>query len=246
MEKILISVITVTYNAQNSIQETVQSVVQQNFSEYEYLIIDGASSDNTVDIIKNYANGKIKIISEPDNGIYDAMNKGIKISKGKFLYFLQAGDTLMPGILNQLSSYLKKQECALIYGDVIWGNEGETYDGYFSQYKISIKNICHQAIFYHREIFNIYKKYNVEYNVLADYDLNLKCFSNPYIKKIYLNKIIAKFDAGYSSYTEDQNFNSFVQLKMIFENYEWSVFIYSLLHRIGGRIKRFIKCILGL
>ena len=89
-----ISVITVCYNASTTIQETIESVLGQDYSDYEYIIIDGKSSDNTLEVINTYKSNAIKLISEPDSGVYDAMNKGLKIASGDWIYYLNAGDVL--------------------------------------------------------------------------------------------------------------------------------------------------------
>lgn len=90
---IKITIITVCFNAEQTLRETIQSVLGQTFQDYEYLIIDGNSSDKTLDIVKEYKSDKIKLYSEDDRGIYNAMNKGIAKAKGEYLYFLNAGDS---------------------------------------------------------------------------------------------------------------------------------------------------------
>ena len=91
-----ITVITICYNAINRVRETIESVCNQTYPDIEYLIIDGNSSDKTLDIVKEYKSDKIKLYSEDDRGIYNAMNKGIAKAKGEYLYFLNAGDSFFP------------------------------------------------------------------------------------------------------------------------------------------------------
>jgi glycosyltransferase involved in cell wall biosynthesis len=90
-----ISIITVVYNAKSFLEETIESVLSQNFNNFEYIIIDGGSIDGTLDIIKKYQDRITLWVSEPDRGIYDAMNKGIKMAKGEFVCFINAGDVLL-------------------------------------------------------------------------------------------------------------------------------------------------------
>ena len=91
----LISIITPTFNSEKTLDKCIDSVIKQNFDNYEHLIIDNISKDNSEKIVKNYNNNKIKFLSEKDNGIYDAMNKGIKISKGDYLLFLNSDDKII-------------------------------------------------------------------------------------------------------------------------------------------------------
>lgn len=93
MEQTKISIITVCYNSCTNIEKTIKSVLSQNYDNIEYIIIDGKSTDGTIEIIQKYSNNIDTFISEPDNGIYDAMNKGIKHSTGEWLMFMNAGDT---------------------------------------------------------------------------------------------------------------------------------------------------------
>ena len=113
------SIITVCYNAAANIEKTIASVVNQTYEDYEYIIIDGASTDTTLDIIKKYSENypKIKYISEPDRGLYDAMNKGVGLAIGDYIQFLNAGDTLFD------SDVLKHvQECITEDADILYGN----------------------------------------------------------------------------------------------------------------------------
>ncbi|MDR2684094.1 MAG: glycosyltransferase, partial [Prevotellaceae bacterium] len=90
----MLSIITVTYNAEKHIERTLKSVINQTYSEIEYIIIDGKSTDKTLEKISKYKNSKFKIISEHDNGLYDAMNKGLRLATGDFVWFINAGDAI--------------------------------------------------------------------------------------------------------------------------------------------------------
>ena len=105
----LISIITPTFNSEKTLDKCIDSVIKQNFDNYEHLIIDNISKDNSEKIVKNYNNNKIKFLSEKDNGIYDAMNKGIKISKGDYLLFLNSDDKIIDNnFFNNASIKLKE------------------------------------------------------------------------------------------------------------------------------------------
>ena len=120
----------------------------------------------------------MRYLSEPDEGIYDAMNKGVRLTGGEFLYFLGAGDRLLPGVLEAVAAEIRKLPCqgqtsrpTLLYGNVDWSIFSRPYDGRFNRYKLRRRNICHQAIFYQRSVFERLGFYNTKYRLLADWKL---------------------------------------------------------------------------
>lgn len=172
----LISIITVVYNGEKYLEETIQSVINQTYPNVEYIIIDGGSTDGTLDIIKKYENKIDYWVSEKDEGIYDAMNKGIDLATGEWVYFLGADDILCREVLKQIyfdSNFDRKY--LAIYGDVYMPKKHKLYNGKFNKYKIMFCNICHQAIFYNSKVFK-QNKFNEKYKIWADYDLNMRIF----------------------------------------------------------------------
>lgn len=208
----LLSIIIPTYNSENTISDCLNSVISQTFTSFEVIIVDGLSGDNTLDIIKSTNDLRIKIISEKDSGIYDAMNKGIGLSKGNWLYFLGSDDLLYTNtVLERISTTLMNTKNKVVYGNVAingnagWAQDAEIYDGEFDLKKLLARNICHQAIFYKSELL-IKHNYNASYKICADYDLNLKLFSRHPFQ--YINEVIAKFKGGgQSAGTADDTFN---------------------------------------
>ena len=181
-------------------------MLSQNKSLFEYIIVDGLSDDGTLEKIKKHSD-EIKLIFEKDNGVYDAMNKGIEIATGKYLYFLGAGDQLKKGILEKIKSIMPQDNLSFVYGNVYRFDQNRIYDGAFITYKLNKRNICHQAIFYERNIFNVVGKYDIKYGTKADYALNIRCFGCREIKKIYINDVIADYEGfGLSSEKKDGNF----------------------------------------
>lgn len=206
MAQKLFSIITPAYNCGPKIEKTINSVLSQDESLFEYIIVDGGSSDETVEIAEPYGD-KIKIITEPDDGVYDAMNKGIDAATGKYLYFLGAGDSLRPNILGGLADVMPDGSLWFVYGNVYMVDRGIIYDGEFTKAKLRQYNICHQAIFYERTIFDVVGPFATEYDVLADYVLNIKCFWNNRVEKKYVGYLIANFEGGGISTTrKDVNF----------------------------------------
>ena len=200
----LFSIITVVFNAVSTIENTILSVLQQGFSDYEYIIIDGGSTDGTIDILKKYS-GKIKWISEPDKGIYDAMNKGANNAEGRWLFYLGADD-IMFDCLEKIAPYFN-QENDIFYGDVIFKKTQTRYAGKFNSFKLIHKNIPHQALFYPKNIFKYYKYETSKYKYLADYFLNLQLWSDKRFHFQYFPHLIAEYnDEGVSSLNIDKEF----------------------------------------
>ena len=197
----LISIIIPTCNSELSIFAALESVLNQTFKDFEVLIIDCLSTDETLKIVQSFNDPRISLISENDNGIYDAMNKGGKLSVGKWLYFMGSDDTLYDeNVLNNVCAFLLTTASEVIYGNVLingdcgWAKDKEIYDGEFDMNKLFRKNICHQAIFYHTEVFKHAGGFNTSYKICADYDFNLKTASKFSFK--YIDLTIAKFNAG--------------------------------------------------
>ncbi len=186
-DKLLISIITVVYNGEEFLEETILSVINQSYDNVEYIIIDGGSTDGTVDIIKKYEDKIDYWVSEKDKGIYDAMNKGIDVVRGDFLFFLGADDCLSCDIINNIFS-TDKNNYDLIYGNVKY-NTGLVIKSKFS-FKTYLHNtIHHQAAFYSKTFFNIFR-YDTNYKIAADYELNLIIFLNNK-KSFYFNEIFS-------------------------------------------------------
>lgn len=181
MNRPLVSVITVVYNARPTLEATIKSVLNQDSNLVEYWIIDGGSTDGSLDVIRQYEHQLTGWISEPDKGIYDAMNKGINRANGKWLYFLGADDQLVEGIFTILSRILI-DDYSLIYGNVIYDTGYKMYSklGYRTLFE---NTIHHQGAFYNRNLFDNFR-YNTNYYVVSDYELNLY---------IYINKLNTKY-----------------------------------------------------
>lgn len=198
-----LSVIVPTYNSEKTIDRCLKSVIFQTYQNLEICILDGGSSDNTIKKVENFCSSfkNIKIVSEPDQGVYDAMNKGIDIAQGNWLYFLGSDDEVFDtDVFLDISNTLASKKFGIIYGnvyisdDTLWAKAGEVYDGFFDLKKLLNKNICHQAIFYRKELFQRFGKYNLKYPVCADWEINLRLF--PKTDSFYLDRIIANFSGG--------------------------------------------------
>jgi glycosyltransferase involved in cell wall biosynthesis len=193
-----LSIIIPTYNSIASLESTLKGVLSQTFRNFEVWVIDGCSSDNTLDIVKEFASNdsRIKSISEKDDGVYDAMNKGIKLAKAEWLYFLGSDDLLYSRtILEEIFSQ-DISSVDIIYGNVLFKHKQIIYSGESSLERLTKDqiSICHQAIFYSSRVFEKVGVYDTRYFVHADYDLNVRCFEDNTLSKKYVNKIIALYN----------------------------------------------------
>lgn len=189
-----ITVVTVVFNGRDLIEKTIQSVIKQTYQNIQYIIIDGGSTDGTLDVIKKYVNKIDYLVSEPDEGIYDAMNKGIANATGDWIYFINAGDSLF-SIKTLENLQLDSLSNAT---DVLYGNfniiDSQTGLGTFHNMQKIIdinfllkSNICHQALIYKTKLFVNFKGFDPTYQICADYDKLLQLFlAGKLIKKINL------------------------------------------------------------
>ena len=191
----LISIIIATYNCGQKIENTLQSIFSQNKNLFELIVLDGASTDDTLDYIRKYEDD-LTLISEKDGGLYDAFNKGVNLAAGKYLYFIGAGDCLKPGILEQIKDFLSPDTPTLVYGKCYFAKQ-KIYDGKeFTDTLFIRDNICHQGMFYHRGIFDIIGEYDLRYKAFADWLFNLKCFMHEEIDKQFIDYVIADYEEG--------------------------------------------------
>jgi len=214
-----ISIITVTYNAEKFLERTILSVLHQTCKDFEYIIVDGASKDKTVEIITNYElriiNGEFpgvkpeqfRWISEPDRGLYDAMNKGMDLATGDFLWFVNAGDLIYDEHTLQtiVNAYSEAPMSDIIYGQCLMIDEHKNALG--ERHKIAPKQlkkncllqglvVCHQSILVKKTIA---PKYNLKYRICADYDWTIRAVEKSKINN-YVDQHISRFlIAGFSS-----------------------------------------------
>ena len=195
-----VTVVTAVLNDAGHIEQTILSVISQTDIEIEYIIVDGGSKDGTLELIGKYKDKISLLISEPDRGVYDAMNKGIKYSTGDFVYFLNSGDVLLnPSILSKIKFEDVNVRNTIIYGNVIvaYGNiEALEKPRPFFKSKMKFKGIgiCHQSMFFPGELIRN-EKYDLSYNIAADYDLAYRLWRKGTLF-LYKDITIAKYDWG--------------------------------------------------
>lgn len=205
-----ISIITVVFNAAQFIEQTIKSIINQSYNNIEYIIIDGKSTDGTVDIIKQYNNNIHHWISEPDNGIYEAMNKGLKRASGDFVIFINAGDMFYSDNTLKQIPFNKHPDADIFYGETIIIDD-KTGEELGLRRKKLPKNlswkhykkgmvVCHQSILVKKSIAPFY---NTQYKLSADVDWVIRALKESK-KTVFTNSIISKFLNGGISRTQQK------------------------------------------
>lgn len=213
-----ISIITATYNSSAYISDCVNSVNNQTYSNIEHIIIDGASKDNTLEIINSIPNRVTKIVSEPDKGIYDAMNKGIKLATGDVIGILNSDDFFTSDdVIQYVVDTFNKNDIDALYGDVHFVNPDDLSKivRYYSSaiFKPSLFRFgfmpAHPSFYMKRDCYEKHGLYSLDYKIASDYDLLIRYLHKEKIKYKYINKDFVTMRTGGVS---TENFNSIVTL----------------------------------
>lgn len=200
-DKPLITVVTVVFNGEQFLEETILSVINQTYDNVEYIIIDGGSTDCTLDIIKKYEHAIDYWVSEKDKGIYDAMNKGIDIATGEWINFMNGGDKFSTGVVLSDIFLGKEYNETIMFGDVI-----ADYGSFQKEIKAKTnlsklwQGMCfsHQSTFFSTD-YHKKNKYNIDFKLAADFDVIYKAYINKK-KFAYLGKSISTIEVGGVSY----------------------------------------------
>jgi glycosyltransferase len=210
-----ISIITVVYNNEATIRQALESVLNQSYSNIEYVIIDGKSKDNTVSIIEEYKNKLGYFISEPDKGLYDAMNKGIQAATGDVIGILNSDDlyqdsNVLSDVINQFNSdidldivygnlvYVKKEEVDLVVRN--WKSK-DYYAKFFDDGNVP----PHPSLFLKKEVYQKAGLFDLEYKLAADYEFMFRVFKKFNFKSKYINRLIVKMRLGGETNKSIQN-----------------------------------------
>lgn len=249
MAQPLISIITISYNCADAIERTIRSVLSQRFTDFEYIIIDGGSTDGTADIVCRHNPHLAYWVSEKDRGISDAFNKGIAVARGKYINLLNAGDSFSSmHTLEQLAPHLTEPIVTFRYKEE---NSGE-YSRLVDERETSMEKkalLGHQATFVHRDVYAAMGGYNGSYKIRMDFDFFLRVLPHYTLKSVDLD--IVRYNAGLSgsvkqrlryeveglisTYLNGKKPNSYI-LRLLYLP-PWRVGVYSL--------KRLIKRIIG-
>jgi glycosyltransferase involved in cell wall biosynthesis len=188
-----ISIITVSYNSETTIADTIESVLSQDYADIEYIVVDGLSLDNTVNIIKSFGSKINVFLSEKDNGLYDAMNKGIEIATGNIIGILNSDDVYAHhGVISKINS-------ELYYFKTGFPNQPIRFyrGGVFSLNRVSYGLVPpHPTFFIKKKIYNKYGKFNLQFTLSADFDLILRFLGVHKVLFSYIPEILVKMRTG--------------------------------------------------
>jgi glycosyltransferase involved in cell wall biosynthesis len=194
MPNLKVSIITVSFNSVNTISDTIRSVLSQTYTDLEYIIVDGSSTDGTTEIVNSFGNGISKFISEPDAGMYDAINKGIEVSTGDVVGILNSDDFFYDNnVIERVAELFRKYDIDSVYGDDQFVDPENTSKvvRYYSSKHFNIGKFkfgympAHPSFFVKRELFEKFGYYKTDYKIAADFEL--------LVRFLYVNHITSKY-----------------------------------------------------
>jgi glycosyltransferase involved in cell wall biosynthesis len=200
-----ISIITVSYNSSGTIGDTIESVLSQSYPDFEYIIVDGNSTDNTLDIIRSYGQERIKWISEPDKGIYDAMNKGLQMATGDVIGILNSDDFYIHSqVLAKVAKTFEQEQVDSVYSDLAYVDEKDTDKmiRYWKSGKYKEGSFLtgwmppHPTFFVRRTVYEQYNPFDLRLKSAADYELMLRFIHKFKISGAYIPEILVKMRVG--------------------------------------------------
>jgi glycosyltransferase involved in cell wall biosynthesis len=255
-----ITVITINYNNKLGLEKTINSVIEQTYNDIEYIIIDGGSTDGSIDIIKQHESEISYWVSETDNGIYHAMNKGVLKAKGDYLLMLNSGDYLTnDSIINQIA--YSGLTADIIYGDVVWNPKILNYPSIFpDELKFSYflnYSLGHQATFISKKVHNIVGLYDEDLKIVADWKLFLLAIFKYQLSYQHVSKFVSVCDRnGFSCLPENgaivlkeksKVFNAyFSQFIKEFEYFtqietQYNLILNNQYYKMAKKMKQFLK-----
>lgn len=242
-----LSIITINLNDKTGLEKTLRSISSQSFQAFEYLVIDGGSTDGSREIMENYAGRIDKGVCEEDRGIYHAMNKGIRLSSGDYLYFMNSGDVFAAdNTLEMMAPYLEKGT-PIIYGDLYRGKSGiptrypdELSFGFLLEHVIS-----HQAMFLKRIVFEKTSGFDESYTIIADWVVFVRAVVSFGFEYRHVNEIICRFDdQGISS--QKHIWPLIIEQRARFFGSEFPMFYKDMAELVGYRRSKRIQYLSGI
>jgi glycosyltransferase len=247
-----ISIITVCYNSSATILDTLTSVQSQDYGNVEHIIVDGASTDNTLDLIKRFKKGNCKFISEKDNGIYDAMNKGISLASGDVIGFLNADDVYQNSdVLTKIIEAFLSNNIDAVYGDLVYVDQNNLNNvkRYWKSgiYKkgLFIKGWmpAHPTFYVKKDIYNLYGGFKQNFVIAADFELTYRFIERNCIKLLYIPNVLVRMRLGGTTNKNiknvlKQNSEIIKLLRNEFQDFSIIAFVYT---KIINRLFQFLR-----
>lgn len=204
-----ISIITVVYNNEKTVKNAIESVLSQTYDNIEYIIIDGNSKDNTVAIINTFKDRLGYFVSEPDKGLYHAMNKGIKIATGDVIGILNSDDLYQDSnvITEVMDFFLKDKELDILYGNLVYVKSDDTNNvvrnwkskSYYNKFFEHANVPPHPSLFVKKSVYDEAGVFDLEYKIAADYELMLRIFKKYNFNSKYIDRLIVRMRLGGAS-----------------------------------------------
>lgn len=214
-----ISIITVCLNSEKTIEQTIQSVINQNYDDLEYIIIDGKSTDKTLSIVDGYRKNIAVVRSEVDSGVYDAMNKGISIATGDIIGIINSDDWYEPHLFREIQKSFRESNVDVVHGklnSVDKDGKIETHEtGDMEEIRYTM-NIYHPTLFVKKEAYEKYGVFDLKYKIAADYDFVLRLYVNG-AKFLYLDRIFTNYRLG--GLSDENNLECAEEVKEISQKY---------------------------
>lgn len=203
-----VSIITICYNSAHSIADAINSVVSQTYPDIEYIVVDGKSKDNTPEIVKSFGSKVAKFVSEPDKGIYDALNKGIRMATGDIVGFMHSDDLFADNqVIEKVVKLFKEKKTDCIYGDLQYVYKADTSkvlrywkSGKYTRNKLRFGWMPpHPTLYIKREVYEKYGDFDIQFKIAADYDSMLRFLGKYRISAAYLPEVMVKMRVGGAS-----------------------------------------------
>ena len=203
-----VTIITVAYNSERTIADTLQSVASQTHADIEHLVIDGASRDATLQVVEQHRGRVTKVVSEPDRGIYDAMNKGVRLASGDLIGFLNADDVFADAdCIASIVAEAQRSESDAIYGDLVYVREDDLtavvrlwQSGGFRRDRLKFGWMPpHPTLYVRRDAMRALGGFNDSYRIAADYDFILRCLGRDGCKASYVPRVLVRMRTGGAS-----------------------------------------------
>lgn len=241
VQKPLVTIVTVVFNGEFFLEDTIKSVIYQSYDNVEYIIVDGGSTDGTLDIIRKYEHAIDYWVSEEDQGIYDAMNKGIQLASGDWINFMNAGDRFFDSNVLDSINFDSKSSKYILAGDVEY-DSGKVFLALSGS--MYMKNtIHHQGAFYPSLVFKKLGLYSTKFMILADYDFNLKCLQHNFFPEKLNGRIAVCSDYGVSDVPKLTNYQEEIHIRCQYLNSSYKCFIFGCYSLVRFVVKRIIRWI---
>ncbi|MDF1617759.1 glycosyltransferase family 2 protein [Petrocella sp. FN5] len=250
-DRALVSIITVCYNSEKYIESAIKSVLSQNYSNIEYIVIDGGSTDRTLDIVRKYSEHssiRIKVISEPDEGIYDAMNKGVKLAEGDIIGILNSDDFYINNkVITWVVNTFEATNADMVYGNLVFVDRQDTnrivrvWDTFKGEF-LKGWNPPHPSTFIKKSIYKEFGYYKKEYKISSDYDLFFRMIEIGKVNHHHLNKTLVKMRVGGASTSGwKSNYVGSKEIYMTLKEHNVRFRRWIVLSRLLKKIKQFYQ-----